>query len=106
MQETSKKLFNENHSEILYISFNQESTCISIGTETGFKIINACPFLDLYYRDMKGGIGIVEMLYNTNLLALVGGGKNPVYPPNELILWDEKEGKEIGRIKLKTKTSL
>jgi len=103
MQETNKKLFNQNHSEILYISFNQESTCISIGTETGFKIINACPFLDLYYRDMKGGIGIVEMLYNTNLLALVGGGKNPVYPPNELILWDEKEGKEIGRIKLKTK---
>ena len=52
MQETNKKLFNQNHSEILYSSFNQESTCISIGTETGFKIINACPFLDLYYRDM------------------------------------------------------
>ena len=103
MKDTNKKIIKKNSSEILYISFNQESTCISIGTETGFKIINACPFLDLYYRDMKGGIGIVEMLYKTNLLALVGGGKNPVYPPNELILWDEKEGKEIGQIKLKTK---
>ena len=103
MHDTSKKIFNQNPSEILYISFNQDSTCISIGTETGFKIINVCPFLDLYYRDMKGGIGIVEMLYNTNLLALVGGGKNPVHPPNVLVLWDEKQGKEIGEIKLKNK---
>ena len=103
MQEIQKKIFNENPSEILYLSFNQESTCISLGTETGFKRINACPFLDLYYRDMKGGVGIVEMLNNTNLLALVGGGKNPIYPPNELILWDEEQGKEIGRIKLKKK---
>ena len=62
MQETSKKLFNENHSEILYISFNQESTCISIGTETGFKIINACPFLDLYYRDMKNIMNLKSLL--------------------------------------------
>ena len=103
MHDASKKIFNQNPSEILYISFNQESTCISIGTETGFKIINICPFLDLYYRDMKGGIGIVEMLYNTNLLALVGGGKKPVHPPHILVLWDEKQGKEVGEIKLKNK---
>jgi WD40 repeat protein len=50
---------------------------------------------------MKGGIGIVEMLNNSNILALVGGGKNPKFPLNEFILWDEEKGEEIGKIKLK-----
>ena len=101
MQEEPKKILNNNTSEILYISFNQDSSCISIGTESGFKIVNTCPFLDLYIRDMKGGIGIVEMLFKTNILGLVGGGKNPKYPLNEFVLWDEEKGEEIGNIKMK-----
>ena len=101
MQEKTQIIFNDNPSSILYISFNQDSSCISIGSETGFKIINTNPFLDLYYRYMKGGIGIVEMLNNANILGLVGGGKNPKFPLNEFILWDEEKGEEIGKIKLK-----
>ena len=52
---------------------------------------------------MKGGIGIIEMLYKSNILALVGGGKNPKFNLNELVLWDEEKDAEILKIKTKNK---
>lgn len=41
------------------------------------------------------------MLYKCNILALVGGGKNPKFPPNKLILWDDAQNKSIGEIALR-----
>ena len=36
--------------KILYLSFNQDSTCFSVGTESGFTVFNASPFKQNYER--------------------------------------------------------
>ena len=53
---------------------------------------------------MGGGIGRIEMLNTTNILALVGGGKNPKFSINKIIIWDDqkKSNNIIGELRFNT----
>lgn len=86
-------------SSMLYVTFNQDASCFAVGTETGFSIYNSFPFKDNFTRDMKGGIGIIEMLNRSNILALVGGGQNPKYASNKVVIWDDHQAKAISELR-------
>lgn len=89
--------------KILDISFNQDCGCFSISTEKGYRIFNTYPFKATAQHcfGQHSGIGMATMLFRSNVLALVGGGKHPKYPPNKVILWDDKQVKCIGELSFK-----
>ena len=83
------ELEQNEHEHILYVTFNQDGSCFCVGTETGFMVYRSYPLKLKCKRDLGGGIGIIEMFNLSNIIALVGGGTNPKYDNNKVILWDD-----------------
>ncbi|GAA5925725.1 phosphoinositide binding protein ATG18 [Sporobolomyces koalae] len=62
--------------DLLSVAFNQDQSCIATGTRKGYTITNCDPFGKVYGRS-DGATSIVEMLFCTSLVALVGAGDRP-----------------------------
>lgn len=96
---------------VLCISFNQDKTCIAIGTNYGYKIYNARNFKKIGERDLDMPIAKIQMLYRSNLIMLVKGSpENMRMPDNTLIFWDDRTndatstlplGQNINKIKMR-----
>lgn len=89
--------------KILCLNFNQDQTCFACGTEKGYHIYNSYPFENTIHKDLGHRIIIIEMLYRSNILALVGNDDDdPKWNNHKIVLWDDHESKSVGELTFKS----
>ncbi|ORZ07808.1 WD40-repeat-containing domain protein [Absidia repens] len=85
---------DKSNTDLLFLNFNQDFSCISVGTKRGYRIYNCDPFGKCYSK-ADGGTGIVEMLFCTSLVALVGAGEQPTFSTRHLQIINTKRQSTI-----------
>ena len=53
-----------------FVTFNQDHSCLAVGTSKGFRIYHTDPFHKIFSSD-DGSVSIIEMLFSTSLVAMV-----------------------------------
>ncbi|KAJ3566655.1 hypothetical protein NP233_g6860 [Leucocoprinus birnbaumii] len=84
-----KEQAERTNSNMLFANFNQDFSCISVGTRKGYSITNCDPFGRVYTMN-DGARGTVEMLFCTSLIALVGAADQPQSSPRKLQIVNTK----------------
>lgn len=81
-------------SETAFISFNQDTTCVAVGTVGGYRLhsINSTDSMDLVHRDEEPEVYIAERLFSSSLVAVVSTTN-----PRTLRVCHFKKGTEICR---------
>ncbi|PHH83162.1 hypothetical protein CDD82_3327 [Ophiocordyceps australis] len=70
-----------------FITFNQDHSCLAVGTSKGFRIYHTDPFSRIFSSD-DGNIAIIEMLFSTSLVAMI-------LSPRHLIIQNTKRASII-----------
>ncbi|XAR65549.1 hypothetical protein NMG60_11009708 [Bertholletia excelsa] len=86
---------------ILCASFNQDDSFFAIGTRDGFRIFDSNTGRLCYERAI-GAFAIVEMLYSSSLLAIVGAGEQPSLSPRRLCLFNTTTGNALRELNFLT----
>jgi len=79
------------------VRFNQDMSSFICAFQDGVRIFNIDPIREQahYTEDMVGSIGYVDMLYRSNLVAMVSGGRKPKYAENTVMIFDDNSGKMV-----------
>ncbi|XP_061347471.1 autophagy-related protein 18b isoform X2 [Gastrolobium bilobum] len=92
---------NSSSSPILCASFNQDHSCFAVGTRDGFRIFDTNTGR-LCYERAVGAFVIVEMLFTSSLLAIVGAGDQPSLSPRRLCLFNTTTGAALRELNFLT----
>jgi WD40 repeat protein len=65
------------------------------------QFLNILLTVIMYNTEFSGSIGIVEMLFRCNILAIVGGEPEPAFSKTKVILWDDNQSSPIGELAFK-----
>lgn len=68
--------------------------------ESGLRIYNVEPLVEKAHfdNDLLGSVSIGEMLWRTNIIAVVAGGTRPKFADNTVLIYDDLEKKFVMEI--------
>ncbi|TGZ83575.1 WD40 repeat-like protein [Ascodesmis nigricans] len=73
---------SSHNSPMNFVTFNQDHSCLAIGTQSGYQIYSCDPFSKIY--ESKGrDTAIIEMLFSTSLVAVI-------HSPRRLVITNTK----------------
>ncbi|KAI6241556.1 hypothetical protein M3Y99_00315200 [Aphelenchoides fujianensis] len=65
------------------VNFNQDGSCFAIVDAHGFRVFNTDPLKEICGVRLHGELRYAEPIYRSGLVALVGGGLQPAFPPEK-----------------------
>ncbi|KAG8969014.1 hypothetical protein FRC03_004981 [Tulasnella sp. 419] len=82
--------------------FDADCNIFTASTADGLGVYKTWPLQLIQKRDTEDGtLSIALPLHSTSLMFLVGGGRNPLYSPNKVVLWDADKAKEVVELEFK-----
>mmetsp|Transcript_8422 Transcript_8422/g.22492 ORF Transcript_8422/g.22492 Transcript_8422/m.22492 type:complete len:391 (+) Transcript_8422:92-1264(+) len=83
----------QENAEVLSVSFNQDNSCICLGTHSlGIVIYCIDSHSCVHAHNVGGSVSLGQMAFRTSLLAFVGSGAQPSLTPRKLIIANTSEG--------------
>jgi len=75
------------------LRFNQDQSCFVGALDDGLRVFCLDPIREMTHlrHELVGSVSKAEMLYKTNLIAFVGGGKKPRFPDNAVMVYDDRQ---------------
>eukprot|EP00093_Oithona_nana_P003531 03531.XXX_132679_133827_1 [CDS] Oithona nana genome sequencing. len=99
---TSRLGLAEAWGKLRSLRFNQDQTCFVAALDDGLRVFYLDPIREMSHlrHELVGSVSKVEMLYKTNLIAFVGGGKKPRFPENNILVYDDRQQEFVMEVSL------
>jgi len=78
------------------VTWNQDNSCLAVGTDKGVAVVEIDPCRERFKREFNQSVVLVEPLFKTNILALVGNSDK--WPSSKVFLWDDAQGQSIAEL--------
>ncbi|KAI6235487.1 hypothetical protein M3Y95_00056700 [Aphelenchoides besseyi] len=83
--------------QIRHISFNALQDCFAVATESGVRVFNSRPLVEMINLKTEdvGSIKLVAILDRTNFIAMVSGDPRPKFSNKSVMIWDDSKQKFV-----------
>ncbi|XP_063723920.1 WD repeat domain phosphoinositide-interacting protein 4-like [Symsagittifera roscoffensis] len=81
------------------LKFNKDFSCFACCTASGVQVFNTDPLQEKRKISELGTCSLVQMMGRSNFIAIVAGGKSPIFDDSTVALWDDAKSKIVTQLK-------